>query len=57
MLLGLIFVLLVAAAPPACRAAPPGSTKTSPPFLSLTEHAAEPKDVGWCLDLQGAVVS
>jgi len=36
-----------------CLAAAPASTKTPPPYISLTDNADEPKDVGWCLDLQG----
>ena len=36
-----------------CMGAAPTSTKTPPPYISLTDNLNEPKNVGWCLDLQG----
>ena len=36
-----------------CLSAAPTSTKTPPPYISLTDNVDEPKNVGWCLDLQG----
>ena len=36
-----------------CLSAAPTNTKTPPPYISLTDNVDEPKNVGWCLDLQG----